>query len=189
MDAGSSPRWTDRRSSTAALPGQGSRTGRHALFVLLAATFALSALSACGGSGKSSAGATSSTTSSSSSPSTTSTTAAVTGSSTAPGVVSASAAGVSATLHAGSHTPTANVPWPISFVVTKDGTPTQAKVEYEYLFAGVVVAKRSNYTFRGHFSDHFLWPGAAVGHPLTFRAVIAAAGQTLLLDYPVQVAR
>lgn len=70
----------------------------------------------------------------------------------------------------------------------KAGRPLQAKVSYEYLFAGNVVAKRSNYTFTGHFKDLFRWPASAVGYPLTFRAVIRAGGQTLLLDYPVQVA-
>jgi hypothetical protein len=65
----------------------------------------------------------------------------------------------------------------------------RAKLSYEYLFGGNVVAKRSDYTFTGHFSDRFLWPGSAAGYPLTFRAVIIAGGQTLNLDYPVQVVR
>lgn len=94
-----------------------------------------------------------------------------------------------ATLHASTHSPRVNVPWPISFTVSKAGAPVQAKVVYEYMFGGNVVAKRSNYSFRGHFSDHFLWPGSAVGYPLTFRAVITALGKTLYLDYPVQVTR
>jgi hypothetical protein len=61
-------------------------------------------------------------------------------------------------------------------------------VSYEYLFGGQVVAHRSHYTFTGHFSDIFRWPSSAVGYPLTFRAVIVAGGQTVNLDYPVQVA-
>jgi hypothetical protein len=147
---------------------------------LLMALLAAVLLSACGGSSKSSTN--SSTTSSSSSSATTST-------STAPGVVSATASGVTATLHATTHNPKVSVPWPISFTVTKAGIPVQAKLSYEYLFGGNVVAKRSNYTFTGHFSDRFLWPGSAAGYPLTFRAVILAGGQTLNLDYPVQVVR
>jgi hypothetical protein len=160
-----------------------------ALITLLVAAL----LCACGGSSKTTTS--SSTTSASSSSTTastssaTSTSAGVTGTSTAPGVVSASASGVSATLHATTHSPKVNVPWPISFTVLKAGAPVQAKVLYEYLFGGTVVAKRSNYTFDGHFHDKFLWPGSAVGYPLTFRAVITAGGQTLLLDYPVQVVR
>ena len=60
-------------------------------------------------------------------------------------------------------------------------------MSYEYLFDGQVVARRSHYTFTGHFSDVFMWPSSAVGYPLTFRAVIVSEGATIDLDYPVQV--
>jgi hypothetical protein len=103
--------------------------------------------------------------------------------------VSATAGDVQATLHAATHHPKVDAPWPISFRVTKASRPVRAKVSYEYLFAGNVVAKRSDYAFTGHFSDLFRWPASAAGYPLTFRAVITAAGQTLYLDYPVQVLR
>jgi hypothetical protein len=33
----------------------------------------------------------------------------------------------------------------------------------------------------------FRWPASAVGYPLTFRAVVTAAGVALDLDYPVEV--
>lgn len=149
-------------------------------------------LSACGGSGKPAASKSSATTSTSSAittaTSTTATATAVTGTSTS-NVVSATANGITATMRAATHSPKVNVGWPISFTVVRAGAPVQAKVSYEYLFAGNVVAKRSNYTFTGHFSDLFHWPGSAVGYPLTFRAVILAGGQTLNLDYPVQVVR
>ncbi|HEV7942611.1 MAG TPA: hypothetical protein VGP17_07400 [Solirubrobacteraceae bacterium] len=162
------------------------------IYAMLMALLAAALLSACGGGSKPSHSSTTSSTSSSTTASTsaaTSTSAGVTGTNTAPGIVSASAAGVTATLHATTHSPKVNVPWPISFTVAKSGSPVQAKLVYEYLFGGTVVAKRSNYTFTGHFHDNFLWPGSAVGYPLTFRAVITAGGQTLLLDYPVQVVR
>lgn len=155
----------------------------------LAAILAAALLSACGGSSKPSS-KTSTTSSSSTSTSTsasTSTSTGVTGTTVAPGVVSASAGGIAVTLHASTHSPKVNVPWPVSFTVTRAGAPVQAKVVYEYLFGGAVVAKRSNYNFNGHFHDDFMWPASAVGYPLTFRAVITAGGQTLLLDYPVQV--
>jgi hypothetical protein len=152
-------------------------------------------LSACGGESKQSA-AGSSHSSATRSPSTTQSTSSaqstgstVTGSSTASGLVSATAGEVEATLRASTHHPKVGAPWPISFEVTKASRPLEAKVSYEYLFAGNVVAKRSNYTFTGRFSDLFRWPASAAGYPLTFRAVIVAAGQTLYLDYPVQVLR
>jgi hypothetical protein len=92
-------------------------------------------------------------------------------------------------MHASTHHPRVNAHWPISFLVTSAGKPGSAKVEYEYLFGGQVVAHRSHYKFRGTFHDIFTWPSSAVGYPLTFRAVIKAGGVTLNLDYAVQVRR
>lgn len=121
-------------------------------------------------------------------PSTTSPTT-VTGTSAAPGVVTGSARGVTATLHAGTHDPKVNVSWPIHLTVTRMGAPARASVSYQYLFAGQVVARRSHYVFVGHFSDAFHWPPSAVGYPLTFRAVIVSGAVTIYLDYPVQVVK
>jgi hypothetical protein len=92
-----------------------------------------------------------------------------------------------ATLHASTHTPKVNQPWPLHFTVTRGGALAKAAVQYEYLFGGQVVARRSHYTFTGHFSDVFQWPTTAVGYPLTFRAVIASEGAIINLDYPVRV--
>ncbi len=94
---------------------------------------------------------------------------------------------MTATLHAGIHHPKVNSPWPIHFIVTREGRPVRASVSYEYLFGGQVVARRSHYTFTGHFSDVSMWPPSAAGYPLTFRAVIVSGGVTINLDYPVQV--
>jgi hypothetical protein len=107
----------------------------------------------------------------------------------APGVVTGSAADVTATMHVAGHHPRVNQAWPLSFVVTAAGAPARASVAYEYLFAGQVVARRSHYTFTGHFSDTFRWPAAAVGYPLTFRAVVVSGKATVNLDYAVQVVR
>ncbi|HXC44970.1 MAG TPA: hypothetical protein VNU24_00075 [Solirubrobacteraceae bacterium] len=102
-------------------------------------------------------------------------------------VVAASSGGVTATLRAGTHHPPVNRAWPLHFTVTHAGGPAKASVSYEYVFGGAVVAHRSHYTFTGHFSDVFHWPATAVGYPLTFRAVIVSEGETIDLDYPVQV--
>jgi hypothetical protein len=96
--------------------------------------------------------------------------------------------GVTASLRAGTHDPTVARPWPLHFAVMSGGRGVKASVSYEYLLNGQVVAHRSHYTFTGHFSDVFMWPSAAVGYPLTFRAVIVSQGVTINLDYPVQVA-
>jgi hypothetical protein len=90
-------------------------------------------------------------------------------------------------MHAATHHPRVEEPWPVSFVASDGGTPAHAEVAYEYLFGGQVVAHRSHYKFTGHFHDIFKWPSSAVGFPLTFRAVIKSGGATLNLDYPVQV--
>jgi hypothetical protein len=105
------------------------------------------------------------------------------------GTVSVTALGVTATLHAHTHHPRVRARWPIGFTVSRGGRPVRASVSYEYLLGTQVVARRSHYTFTGHFSDVFVWPPAAIGYPLTFRAVIVSGGVTIDLDYPVQVER
>ncbi len=101
--------------------------------------------------------------------------------------VTGTSQGVTATLHAANHHPKVGLLWPIEFTATRAGHAARASVSYEYLFAGQVVARRSHYTFTGHFSDKFEWPASAVGYPLTLRAVIVAEGVTINLDFPVQV--
>ena len=103
--------------------------------------------------------------------------------------VTGSAAGVVASMRAGTHRPRADRPWPVRFTVTRGGREVAASVSYEFLFAGQVVARRSHYTFHGRFSDIVTWPPSAVGYPLTFRAVIVSTPATINLDYPVQVTR
>ena len=90
-------------------------------------------------------------------------------------------------MHASTHHPKVNSPWPIHFVVTRAGHPVGASVSYEFLFGEQVVARRSHYNFTGHFSDVVMWPSSAVGYPLTFRAVILSGGTKINLDYQVQV--
>lgn len=144
------------------------------------------AIGGCGGSAKT----TSSTATSTQAPSTsTQASAAPPSSEVSPGVVRASAEGISAIMHASTHHPRVNRNWPVSFTVSRSGKPAKAEVRYQYLFAGQVVARRSHYTFTGSFHDIFMWPSSAVGYPLTFRAVISSQGVTLNLDYPVRVAR
>lgn len=108
-------------------------------------------------------------------------------STSAANTVTGSSGAVTATLHAGTNKPVVGRPWPLRFTVTRGGQAAKAGVAYEYLFGGQVVAHRSHYHFNGHFSDIFRWPSSAVGYPLTFRAVIVSEGETVNLDYPVQV--
>lgn len=155
-------------------------------------------LTACGSSSKGTSGATAAAPSTSASTATTAPSTGADGAGittvgstalSAPDVVTGSAGDVTATMHVAGHHPRVNQPWPLSFIVTIAGAPARASVGYEYLFGGQVVARRSHYTFTGHFSDTFLWPAAAVGYPLTFRAVVTSGKATVNLDYAVQVVR
>ena len=158
---------------------------------LTSVTVTALAVAGCGGSGGGRSTAASQTTGTTSS-SPASTAAAASPPSTAPSggeTVVGSASGVVATMHAGTHSPRVGQPWPVRFTVTRGGSGVVASVGYEFLFGGQVVARRSHYTFRGHFSDIVQWPASAVGYPLTLRAVVRAAGATINLDYPVQVVK
>lgn len=169
----------------------------HQLLLAVSASGVL-LLTGCGGSSGNSSGATaaaertskrSTATATSEATKTSAATTVTSSTASSAGVASAQADGVTATLHAGTRHPTVERPWPIHFEVTRGGRRVEASVRYEYLLGSQVVARRSHYVFRGRFSDVFKWPPAAVGYPLTFRAVIAVGRVTLDLDYPVQVAR
>lgn len=86
--------------------------------------------------------------------------------------------------------PKVNANWPIT-VTARDraGHPVHAHVQYEFLFGGAVVARRSNYAFVGVFHDTINWPPDSAGRPLTFRALVSSPIGKKALDYPVQVAR
>jgi len=149
----------------------------------LAAAVSVDALAGCGGSsGSPTTHNARPTTSTSTSPATAPSTV-----TQGPGVVSATAGDVRATMRAGTHQPRVGAPWPVHFEVTAAGQPAKSSVEYEFVFGAQVVAHRSHYTFTGHFSDIVLWPSSAVGYPLTFRAAITTGTTRVNLDYAVQV--
>ena len=155
-----------------------------AVLALLAAMTAMG----CGGSSKP-ASTSAPSTRAATAPSTATTEQPGTATASGPRVVRATGGEVEAEMRAGTHTPTVNAAWPVHFRVRRAGRAARASVRYEYLFQGQVVARRSHFTFHGRFSDIFRWPAAAVGYPLTFRAVIESGGTTVNLDYTVQVHR
>jgi hypothetical protein len=161
---------------------------RPATAAVTAAGVALLVLAGCGGSSGGSSSSSASTSASATTPAPGSTaTQAAPATLTGPDTVTGSAAGVLASMHASTHHPRVNRPWPLRFTVTSGGRPVHASVDYEFVFGGQVVAHRSHYTFDGHFSDIALWPASAVGYPLTFRAVVRASGASINLDYAVKV--
>ncbi len=89
-----------------------------------------------------------------------------------------------ARLYAPTHRPKANRAWRIRITArTTSGKPVTANVRYQFLFNGVVVARRSNYRFRGTFRDTLTWPKSSIGKRLTFRAVVSSRIGTRSLDY------
>jgi hypothetical protein len=187
------------------MAGSRSAPASHGAIVLATCSCVL-ALAACGGGSKSggassSAGAngggaaTTSTSSTGAAGTGTGAAGTGTGATSAPSrevaanVVHAGAGAVTATMHAAGHHPRVGRRWPVAILVSSNGRPVRAEVEYEYLFGGAVVAHRSHYRFTGGFHDTFEWPASAVGYPLTFRAVVRSGATTLSLDYPVQVER
>jgi hypothetical protein len=98
--------------------------------------------------------------------------------------------GPTVTLQAPGHHPAVNAAWPIRIEARgPNGRPLRAEVRYQYLFGGSVVARRSDFRFKGSFHDVLRWPKRSVGIPLTFRAVVITPLGTRRLDYDVRVRR
>ncbi len=97
------------------------------------------------------------------------------------------------TLHGANHAPAANKKWPYSLTVTDAaGKPLSGTVDIEFLFAGQVVGHDTPPTHAvkdGHWHDRLTFPPAAVGQPLTFRAVVHTQQGSITLDWPVTVHR
>lgn len=92
-----------------------------------------------------------------------------------------------ARLYAPTHRPKVKAPWRIRITArTTRGTPVNAEVRYQFLYNGVVVARRSHYRFRGTFRDTLTWPPESAGQRLTFRAVVTTRIGRRNLDYWVQ---
>ena len=99
-----------------------------------------------------------------------------------------------ATLHAPTHTPRVNKPWPISIRVTDPaGRPIRARLTMRFLFAGVPVGKVDKgrvYTFTGTWREprgkEISFPADSRGRRLTFQAVVTARGRTTKLNYWVR---
>lgn len=116
---------------------------------------------------------------------------------------SASAAAFKATLDAPNHSPKAGgTNWDITVTAKSNaGKPLRATARYEFYFDGQKVSTQypnpghreggtKPYSFRGKYEDTILWPATAVGHPLTFRVVVAVAGKgSVNLDWKVNVHR
>lgn len=100
---------------------------------------------------------------------------------------------VHAALRAQNHAPKVEVPWPYSVKVTDTaGHPLSGSVDIEFVFAGQVVGRDTPPTHpvkNGHWQDNLKYPPAAVGEPLTLRAVVHTRLGSVALNWPITVQR
>ena len=77
-------------------------------------------------------------------------------------------------------------------VATLGGKPASgATAYYEFLYSGTVVSTQyvrynKHFTFKGSFKDNLVFPGSAVGEPLTLRVIVRAGGRTVHFDWAIQ---
>ena len=70
------------------------------------------------------------------------------------------------------------------------GHPLSGTVEIEFVYGGQVVGRDtppSHPVRSGRWQDKLTFPAAAVGMPLSFRAVVHTAQGSITLDWPVTV--
>lgn len=96
-------------------------------------------------------------------------------------------------LQADNHAPTVGRSWHYSVTVTDSaGRPLSGTVDIEFVFAGQVVGRDTPPTHpvkNGRWQDTLTFPAAAVGQPLTFRAVVHTGLGSITLDWPIVVRR
>lgn len=155
---------------------------RHKILVSIVLLALAGGLTACGGGSKSK----SSTTASKSGAATT-----ISKTSSATGGTPAAPSKVHATLNAENHTPTAGKLWPYSIHVTDaSGHPLSGTVRIQFTLAGYVVGTDHPPVHPlkdGSWHDLLTFPKAAVGHPLTFQAVVHTPVGSTTLNWPVTV--
>jgi hypothetical protein len=104
-----------------------------------------------------------------------------------------SAGALRATLSGENHAPRVNRPWRYAVTVTNaGGQPISGTVAIEFLFAGQVVAHDKPPT---HPITNGLWestlklPTAALGYPLTLRAIAHTPAGSITLNWPITTKR
>jgi hypothetical protein len=101
---------------------------------------------------------------------------------------SALAGGFTAHLKAPNHKPVANKKWPITVTATRGSAKLAGTVSYRFLSFGTIVHTAKGGSFKhGVFHDTLVWPGEAVGHPLSLQVVVRTRYGTDYLPWWIQV--
>ncbi len=149
---------------------------RNKILVSVVALMLAGGLAACGGSSKSSNTTTSTTTSKTSS---------------ASAAKPAATSHIHATLHAENHAPIAGKLWAYSVHVTDaSGHPLSGTVRIQFTLGGLVVGTDNppvHPVKSGSWHEALTFPKAAIGHPLTFQAIVQTSAGSATLNWPVTV--
>jgi hypothetical protein len=153
---------------------------RHAVGAVLAAIVLAGGAGGCGGGGAKSSSVT-----------TTTTTTTPTSTETQGGGATVSTGPVRGSLRAANHAPKVNRLWLYSIRVTNAaGHGLSGTVEIQFVYGDQVVGRDTPPTHpvtAGRWHDRITFPAAAMGMPLTFRAVVHTNLGTITLDWPVKV--
>lgn len=107
---------------------------------------------------------------------------------TSPAATTPTAAVVRVRVRVPGRRPVAGRPFPITVLASENGRPATGRISYGFVVAGQVVARRSNYRFRGgRFRDTLRFPTRAVGVPLTLRVFVTTRRGRGQADVPVRV--
>ncbi|HUO71829.1 MAG TPA: hypothetical protein VMU39_13725 [Solirubrobacteraceae bacterium] len=151
---------------------------RHAVGAVLTAVLLAAGAGGCGGSGAKSSSATTPTT-------------AGTATEGLGGSATVSTGPVRGTLRGGNHAPKVNRPWLYSVRVTSAaGQGLSGTVAIQFVYGDQIVGRDTPPTHpvtSGRWHDTITFPAAAIGMPLTFRAVVHTRLGTITLDWPVKV--
>lgn len=94
-------------------------------------------------------------------------------------------------LRGADHTPVQGRNWAYAVEVTDaGGHPLSGTVEIQFVFGDQVVGRdqpRFHPVRGGRWHDRIVFPPAAVGQPLTFRAVVHTPAGVITLDWPIRV--
>ena len=98
-----------------------------------------------------------------------------------------------ATMHAGTHHPRPDHPWPVLVTASYRHQPVRASALYRFLLAGHQIGPTQfpggdrRFSFYGTYRDVLEFPSRSGGVPIVLRLALRAHGMLIVLDYPVEI--